>query len=220
MRSLQYIFLLFAFSLSFNLTAQEGDPALGDAIFGAQCATCHAKNMKTDATGPALGGVEERWADYPREDLYAWIRNSQKMIADGHPRATELWAEWKPTVMNSFTSLTDDDIANVLAYIKGVTEGTYGVAAVSGGEVVVAQEEEEGVNKPLFVALFFILALLAVVLARIISNLNYLAEVKDGNTAAKRRTLVDVLTSKGVIGFLIFALVIIFGYTTVNNAIE
>ncbi|MEM6698559.1 MAG: c-type cytochrome [Bacteroidota bacterium] len=216
MRSLRYIFLLITLSLSFSLLAQEGDPALGDAIFGAQCATCHAKNMKTDATGPALGGVEERWADYPREDLYAWIRNSQKMIAEEHPRALELWADWKPTVMNSFTALTDDDIENLLAYIANPTYNAPAQEVVNGGGVVA---EEEGINKPLFVALFFILALLAIVLARIISNLNYLAEVQEGNTSAKRRTLVDVLTSKGVIGFLIFALVIIFGYTTVNNAI-
>ncbi|MEM8526664.1 MAG: c-type cytochrome [Bacteroidota bacterium] len=223
MRSLQYIFLLLSFLYSLNLTAQEGagDPALGDEIFGAQCATCHAKNMKTDATGPALGGVEERWSDYPREDLYAWIRNSQKMIADGHPRAQELWADWKPTVMNSFTSLTDDDIENLLAYISEVYVGTYPKQVAGGPAIPVPGEKvDEGINKPLFVALFFILAILAVVLARIISNLNYLAEVKEGNKAAKRRTLVDVLTSKGMIGFLIFAVVIIFGYTTVNNAIE
>jgi len=220
MRSLQYIFLLLIFSLSTNLSiAQivegEGDAALGKELFSAQCGQCHARDMKTDATGPALGGLEERWSDYPTEDLYAWIRNSQKMIADGHPRATELWAQWKPTVMNSFTALTDDDIANLLAYIANPAP-----PPTDGKFPPYEEVTEEGINKPLFVALFFILALLAVVLARIISNLNYLAEVKEGNTAAKRRTLVDVLTSKGVIGFLIFALVIIFGYTTVNNAFE
>ena len=183
MRSLQYIFLLLAFSLSFNLTAQEGDPALGDAIFGAQCATCHAKNMKTDATGPALGGVEERWADYPMEDLYAWIRNSQKLIATGHPRANEVYKQYNKVAMTSFPTLTDDDIKNILAYINNPT---YNQVETKGeGPVVV---EEEGINKPLFVALFFILALLAIVLARIISNLNDVAEVKEGNTAAQRRT--------------------------------
>ncbi|MEM0991559.1 MAG: c-type cytochrome [Bacteroidota bacterium] len=217
MRSLKYIFSFAVILLTLNLGMAQGDPALGDAIFGAQCATCHAKNMKTDATGPALGGVEERWADYPREDLYAWIRNSQKMIADGHPRALELWNDWKPTVMNSFTSLTDDDMENILAYIANPD---YNAPVVAEGDGVVAQEEDTGLNKPLFIALFVILALLAVVLSRIISNLNYLAEVKDGNTKAQRRTLVDVLTSRGVIGFVIFALVVLGGYTTVNNAIE
>jgi len=59
----------------------------GKTLFRNYCATCHAKDMKTDLTGPALSGTEDRWADYPREDLYGWIRNSQAMIAAGHPRA-------------------------------------------------------------------------------------------------------------------------------------
>ena len=89
----------------------------GKTLFRNACAQCHNKNMKSDLTGPALGGVEERWADYPQEDLYNWIRNSQAMIASGHPRATELWSEWKPTVMNPYPDYTDDQIASLLLYI-------------------------------------------------------------------------------------------------------
>lgn len=33
------------------------------------CGACHNKSMKDDAVGPALAGVTERWADYPKEDL-------------------------------------------------------------------------------------------------------------------------------------------------------
>ena len=62
----------------------------GKNLFIANCASCHNKNMKDNLTGPALGGTEERWAAFPREDLYKWIRNSQALIATGHPRATEL----------------------------------------------------------------------------------------------------------------------------------
>lgn len=90
----------------------------GKKIFQNNCASCHAKNMKTDATGPALIGVEERWADYPKEDLYNWIRNSQAMINDDHPKANELWNDWQPTVMTSFPSLTDEDIEAILEYIN------------------------------------------------------------------------------------------------------
>jgi hypothetical protein len=28
--------------------------------------------------------VQERWAAYPREDLYAWVKNSQVLIKAGH----------------------------------------------------------------------------------------------------------------------------------------
>ena len=57
----------------------------GKTLFTANCAACHNKNMKDKLTGPALGGTEERWAAYPRTDLYKWIRASQSMIDAGHP---------------------------------------------------------------------------------------------------------------------------------------
>jgi len=108
------------FLFAFTLNAQE-DLAAGEALFKAQCASCHNRNMVDDLTGPALGGVQERWADYPEEDLYAWIRNSQAQIAAGHPRATELWNAWKPTVMNNF-NLTNEEIDHLLIYINAVYE--------------------------------------------------------------------------------------------------
>ena len=79
--------LLFALTFfSFSLVAQGGDHKLGKVLFKNNCASCHNKNMKDDLTGPALGGFQERWADYPKEDLYSWIRNSQAMISSGHQR--------------------------------------------------------------------------------------------------------------------------------------
>ncbi len=175
--------------------------------------------MKTNLTGPALAGVEERWADYPQEDLYSWIRNSQALISTGHPRANELWNQYK-SVMTNF-NLTDDQIANILGYINGVADGSYGApagAAVAANQAVGVQAEESD-NTLLFAVLFLILALLALVLSRIVSNLNYLAQSKEGNAPASRQTLADTLTSKSVIGFVIFSLVVLGGYTTVNNAI-
>lgn len=74
--------------------------------------------MKTKLTGPALGGVENRWAKYPREDLYNYIRNSQRMLKDKHPEALEIWKEWQPAIMNDFPNLTDDDIESLLLYIE------------------------------------------------------------------------------------------------------
>jgi cytochrome c2 len=203
---------------SFAAFAQEADMANGEQLFKNYCASCHNKNMKDDLTGPALGGVEERWADYPAEDLYQWIRNSQAMIADGHPRATELWNDWKPTVMTSYPALTDDEIKNILAYID-FKYNEVPVAAV-GPVPAGGQAAEETDNTLLFITLFVVLAVLAIVLARIISNLDYMTKLQQGQTDIRRRTLVEILTSKGVIGFAIFALVVLGGFTTVNNAIN
>jgi len=199
----------------------EADLDAGKTLFRNYCATCHVTDMKTDLTGPALGGVEERWSDYPEEDLYSWIRNSQAMIQAGHPRAVELWEEWQPTQMNNFLQLTDQEIKNILGYIDGVYTETYGPKPASdktaedGGVAV-----QQGPSKYLYWILAFVLAALALILARIISNMNYMLKLKDGDTTARRKSLVEILTSKGVIAFVVFALVVLGGYTTVNNAIS
>jgi len=198
--------------------AQEANIEEGKTLFRNYCASCHNKNMKDDLTGPALGGVEERWADYPREDLYRWIRNSQAMINEEHPRAVELWEAWKPVVMNNFLNLTDQEIENLLAYIDyqytKEPEAAAAPAPGEGGQVAAKRD-----NTPLYIVLAVILAILAVVLARILSNMNYLLQVQEGKEPGRRKTLVEILTSKGVIAFVIFALVVLGGYTTVNNAI-
>ncbi len=90
----------------------------GKELFIANCAACHNKNMVDDLTGPALVDVEERWAAYPREDLYNWIRHSQQMVRAKHPRAVELWKKWGPVIMNDFSALSDEQIDQILAYVE------------------------------------------------------------------------------------------------------
>ena len=91
----------------------------GKKLFKNNCAQCHAKNMKSKATGPALGGVQERWADYPTSDLYSWVRNSQALVGTGHPRAVEIYNEYNKSVMQPFPNLTDENIDAILLYING-----------------------------------------------------------------------------------------------------
>ncbi|PHI18247.1 hypothetical protein CEQ90_18855 [Lewinellaceae bacterium SD302] len=87
------------------------------------CGACHIKNMKDNGTGPALGGVTERWAAYPRADLYKWIQGSQAMIETKHPRALKLWENWAPMVMQNYPKLTDEEVEHLLAYIEVIYTG-------------------------------------------------------------------------------------------------
>ncbi len=216
------LLLLSFLALQFSAFAQsEAAVNAGKVLFKSNCAQCHNRNMKDDLTGPALGGVEERWADYDQADLYAWIRNSQALVQAGHPRATEVFNQWNKVAMQPFPNLTDDDIANLLVYINCQYAGNCPGAQVAGTPGNLNNgTPEEGSNTGLFIILAVILGILAVVLARIASNLNYMLKVQAGETGIVRRSLVDILTSKGVIGFLVFALVVLGGYTTVNNAIS
>jgi len=202
--------LLFAvFSMQAEPSADEGK-----TIFRNICAACHNKNMKSDLTGPALGGLEERWADYPREDLFRWIRNAPAMIADGHPKATELWAKWKPTSMQANTDMTDEEIESVLLYIDEQFNKVP-LAVVTTG----ATSDKSSSNTFLYWILFIILVVVALVLTNIVSNLNHIAAVHEGLEPPLQKTLFEMFTSKGVVSFLIFGLVVFGGYTTVINGI-
>ncbi|MCB0635699.1 MAG: cytochrome c [Lewinella sp.] len=105
-------------------TEAEVGPVLSEAalagkdLFQTNCAACHARDMKTKLTGPALGGVTERWQDYPRTDLYGFVRNSQQMIESGQERAKAIWQEFQPVVMTPHPHLSDADIENIIVYIE------------------------------------------------------------------------------------------------------
>ncbi len=201
-----------------TLIFAEPTADVGKTVFKNYCASCHAKDMKSALTGPALYGAEARWADFAREDLYEWIRNSQALIAKGHPRATELWNEYKPTVMTAFPALTDEEIESVLLYVEGVGSGAIGgkpqVTAGAGG--VVAEEKS---NNYIYYILFGLLGLLAIVLARVINNLSKISAQRDG-TVYEGKTLKQTLTSKGFVTFALFGLIVLGGYTTVNKAVD
>jgi mono/diheme cytochrome c family protein len=188
----------------------------GKELFTANCASCHAKNMKDKLTGPALGGSQARWGD--DKALYAWIRNSQALIAAGHPRAVELWNQYKPVLMNSFTSLKDDDIASILLYVEDVY--------VNGGKTVNPNTPVEGETKEesdnsmwIFGGLAVLLGLLAFALMRIIDHLGNVSRTAAGE-AAVERSWVHTLASKGFVAFLVFASTLILGYKTVDNATQ
>ncbi|MCC6412793.1 MAG: cytochrome c, partial [Saprospiraceae bacterium] len=144
--------LVFVASLSLQAAPSVEE---GKTLFTANCAACHAKDMKNNLTGPALAGTEERWAAYPRTDLYKWIRASQSMIASGHPRATELWNKWKPTAMNNFPGLTDEQIESLLLYVNAQANPPAPVAGAA--PAAGAEGAKEGGNMWLFAGLALIL---------------------------------------------------------------
>ena len=203
--------LLMLFAQSSNAQATS---AAGKELFKNYCASCHAKDMKSAGTGPALGGSQARWNDDAA--LYSWIRNSQAMIASGHPRAVELWNQYKPNIMTAFPNLTDDDIASILLYVDEVYTGAGAAAKVAdAGAAAGPVKEEESNDGLLYGGLALFLLVLTLVLTRIISNLNQIAAAKEG-IEYEKKTLYQTLTSQGIM----FALIVLGGYTTVNKAIN
>lgn len=213
----QLLMLVFFSFASVNLMAQA-DLDAGKKLFKANCAVCHNKNMKGKSTGPALGGTQERWEG--KEDvLYAWIRNSAAVIASGDAYAVKMFNDNNKTPMSAFPNLTDDDIVNLLGYIKGVNDGVYPVKKIAAGPVAVGPAPPKD-HTLMWAVLAGILGILAIALAKFTSNLNYIAQVKDGVTNIEKKGLIDILTGRGVVSFVIFAIIVLGGYTTVTSAIN
>lgn len=89
----------------------------GEKIFKANCQPCHRIHQKL--VGPPLAGVLER-----RDSLWviSMIRNSARLIASGDPTAVKLFREYNGIQMTSFTSLSDEELRNLLEYLKIETE--------------------------------------------------------------------------------------------------
>lgn len=209
--------IIFVFS-SLTLFGQ-GNPDKGKDLFKANCAACHNKNMKDKLTGPALGVTLADWSAYPHSDLLKWVKNSQGLIAEGHPRALELWNQYKPVVMTSFPTLADQDIEDILSYIDGVAKGTYGVPAVVPGAATAIQSEKPENTNWVYWVLFAVFGLVVVVLSNIIRNLNSISKSKD-QEIIKEKTLLGTLTSKKMLGLIILAMIVLGSFTTVQNAIH
>jgi mono/diheme cytochrome c family protein len=202
--------LLLGFAFCLNAAPSAAN---GKTLFQANCGSCHAKNMKTAMTGPALGGVEARWDS--KASLYGWIRNSQGMVKKGNARAVEIFNQYNKSVMTAFPNLTDDEIGSILLYIEEAANPPAKGPVVNGPGL----PEQSKSNSWFYFGIFGLLALLALGLASVISNLNKMSAAKDG-MAFSDKTLWQKLTSKGMVSFLIFAGVILGGYTTVTRAVN
>ena len=149
-KSLQVLFiLLFASASAFAADAKEGK-----TLFINNCAQCHAKSMKDKLTGPPLAKAVENWGgEMPR--LYNWIRNSQAMIAAGDARAVAVWNEYKPTQMNAFPTLKNEDIDNIFAYVDDVVKNGSGTKKQDGATASAGGDESKGSNTLLYGVAFF-----------------------------------------------------------------
>ena len=203
---LGFSILIFAGFFSGNsVNAQDGK-----TLFQTNCASCHQVHKKL--TGPALAGVEERWPN--KKNLYSWIRNSAAFLKTGDPYANNLYNEYNKVAMNQFTAFTDKEIDAILGYIKSVPAPGTG-PAVAGGAV--GAPAEEGDNTLLFGVLTLILAVVALTLLQVNSNLRKMADEKEGINPEKP---VSFFKNKSNIAFLAIILFLVGGYFTTQGAMN
>ncbi len=119
--------------------------------------------------------------------------------------------------MLAYPGFSDQDIANILAYVDEVYTAVPDVAET----VAVATEAgQPRSNLWLYLVLIGVLVVVSIVLMRVVANLNYLVKIKEGDTQAKKpESLVKIFTSRSVIAFVVFLGVIFLSNTFVNQAV-
>ncbi len=201
-----FISTLIFLSISFGSNANAQD---GKALFNTNCASCHKMDQKL--TGPALLGVEERWGG-DRKKLVAWIKNPAAYLKTGDKYANDLYNEYNKAAMNAFDGvLSEEQIISVLDYIRDwkppvdVTKGD--------GPVGKANESD---NTLLFGILTLILAVVALTLLQVNSNLKKLSDEKAGFRTPEP---VPFWKNKAYIAMVTVVLFVLGGYLTTKGAI-
>lgn len=202
------IIMLFIISVSDSF-AQDGKQ-----LFVSKCQACHSGDMKTNSTGPALGGVEDRWQD--KEKLHEWIRNNQKLIASGYPKAVEV-SKISPTVMQTFDNLTDPQIDSILGYVNDKASGKLDVAATGGAATGGVPQAGKEQNTLIYGIISLVLAFVALLLIFLNKNLKQVTNEVEG---IKTVTPLPFYRNKLYIATLSIIFFIIGGYFTTKAMIN
>ena len=85
----------------------------GKAIFNTRCASCH--NVNKQVVGPALANIDQRRGiDW----IISFVHSSKAMIAKNDKDAVALYNQFNKVAMPDHADLSEDNIKNIVAYIK------------------------------------------------------------------------------------------------------
>ncbi|MCH5599753.1 c-type cytochrome [Niabella ginsengisoli] len=208
--TLLIIALLFSFAPVF---AQDANVNEGKTLFVGKCQSCHAPDMKSNSTGPALGGVQGRWEDPAK--LHEWIKNNAKLIASGYPKAVEV-SKISGTVMQTFPDLTEEQINSILAYVDAKFSGKLD-APKGGGEGAAAGAEASSQNNIMYGVVSLILALIALVLIYV--NFNLSKASRDAENV-KSAPALPIYRNKTYLAIFAIVLFMVAGYFSTKGMIN
>jgi cytochrome c551/c552 len=166
-QKLTRLLLFFGVFIAINkVSAQDGK-----AIFQSKCASCHV--MGRDMTGPNLEGVLARW-EGNTDNLKLWIKNWNKAVKAGIPRAIAVQS-FSGSEMTPFEdALSEPELDAVVKYITTWTPP----APVNGGPN--PEEKTDNSGAVIFGVISLILAIIALILMQVNSNLKKLSDDAEG----------------------------------------
>ena len=200
-----FLFLLLIFSWV-NSSAQ--DVNAGKTLFQQNCAACH--NIFKPMTGPALMGLEERgeWSDHNK--LLEWVHNPPAFMAkDSYTQGLKTQFG---VVMTPFPQLTIKDIDAIVSYINSEVTAQN---APKGPEAPGGKPETSN-NAIIFGVISLIMAIIALILMQVNSNLKKLSDDQEG---IHRPEPVPFYRNKAYIALLSILLFIVGGYYVTKGAI-
>jgi cytochrome c551/c552 len=205
-QKLALIFLFLTVFSGIKIVAQDGK-----ALFTSKCQTCH--NIFKPMTGPALGGLTERgpWAD--REQLYAWIHNPEGFMATND--YTKGLKTQYGSVMTAFPALTTAEIDAIITYIETAFKDGPG-GGKKDGPAVSEPSTSSDQNAVIFGVISLILAVIALILMQVNSNLKKMSDDAEG---IMRPEPVPFYRNKVYIAMVAIVFFVIGGYFVTKGAI-
>jgi mono/diheme cytochrome c family protein len=208
------ILVVFLCSMAVSSVSAQ-DAAAGAAIFKQKCTACHG--IEKAVVGPALKGIDTK---YDEAWLLKWIKNAPAFIASGDPLAVKASA-YSPAMMSAFPELSDDDIKNIVAYVKvGDVKPAADPSAPAGSAG--APADKGGVSNFMLIGLFAVIViafLVILVLNRVITTLERVmlqkkgvdVEVESDESKDRFEGLKKLTKNKKFILFIVLLSVILLG---------
>lgn len=195
--------------LTFSTSIQAQD---GKTLFNQKCASCH--QVFKPATGPALMNLEERhtWSDH--DQLLSWIQNPAAYMASD-PYTQGLKAQYG-SMMQAFPDIKKEEVDAIVSYINQTVAAGPGGPKGPGGTTTEAVADNSNTNAVIFGVISLILAVIALILMQVNSNLKKLSDDKEGIV---RPEPVPFYRNKIYIGMLAILLFIVGGYYVSKGAI-
>jgi len=202
------LLLLFSFS-TIKTFAQDGK-----ALFQSKCASCH--NVFKAGTGPALGGVldKEPYSGDIKKFLHWAYNTTQLANTDPHYKALK---DQFGSVMTQFneTNLSEKDAAAIFGHIGkefANPPGAGGGQTTPGGEPAGSSNQ----NAIIFGVISLILAIIALILMQVNSNLKKMSDDVEG---IQRPEPVPFYRNKVYIAMISVVLFVIGGFYITKGAI-
>jgi mono/diheme cytochrome c family protein len=220
-----FVFLFTFASLIVNAQISTEPAAIteGKSLFDANCKACH--RVKQKLVGPALAGVYDR---APSLDwIKAFVKNSSKVIASGDEYANKIYLENNKTQMTAFSSLKDEQIMSIMAYVKSEADKADAPAPTPGVTGSSTEPASQGVPSTylnvILIGMIIILVLLLVILSFLVSALKRFLDQKNLSEEDKEQvespiSIGSVTRSSGFI-FIVVFLVGALGFKAVINGL-